>query len=134
MGQRLVSYKALRVWRALKRHPMAGCAEIADRLGWTISVTSRHLGLLKAQGCALMFGQSHASTWTATAKVPVRGESSARIDALRPYQQFAMARLAKANLAKGHKLKPPPQPKPAIALEQYWPMQYVDVRIGQDDS
>lgn len=133
-----MSYRGLRIWRALKRHPHTGAHDLAEILGWTVNVVAKALTRLKADGCVNMHGKrcSHTTKWTATNFVPrdKRGRSPANLKALVPYQKFAQARLKKAIAAKGCKLKAPPVPKPAIALEEFWPVNPAYVRIRQDGA
>ena len=117
-----MSFKALKVWRALKRNPGMVLGEVATDLGWQPSSVSQMLIRLRRDGSAYSKGPQHSYRWWATDEIPVDGRGLAKgsFEALEQYCPYWKGRLEKAKLAKPRKAVP--KPKPAIALEKFWPM------------
>ncbi len=118
-----MSFRQLKVWRALKRKPGSHNRDLRAALGWTDMSIAQALLRLEAKGCVRQSGKSVARRWWATNTKPVdeRGNHPESQKAIRPYQHFATARLAKANYARGVWKKVIPPPKPATELERCWP-------------
>lgn len=117
-----MSFKALKVWRALKRNPGAHNRDLRADLGWTEYSIAQILLNLEEKGCARRVGHSWQRRWWATETRPLdgRGAHPASQAAIKPYQHFAVARLAKANYKKGRKPRRVPVPQPATELERCW--------------
>jgi len=138
-----MSFKALKVWRALKRKPGSKPSQIAADLGWEFRSAWRCLCRLRESGSVIKL----ASGWFATDKAPVDGRGTALNTqaTLAKYYDQAKANLAKANAVKAAKARArgaipvrptmnPRKPKPATELERCWPSLSIVGEIRQSDA
>ena len=131
-----MSFKALKVWRALKRNPGKRRCEIATDIGWMSDSVSKCLNRLERDGCAKREGNTHHCRWWATSKRPTdaRGTALGSLKALaenRPDWLTALIEAKKARL-KVAKPKRPYRFKPATELERCWPVLAVVREIRQE--
>ena len=118
-----MSFKAEKVWRALRRHPAVHVRTLAVELGYTRMSTCHILLNLEAKGSARRKGKTWKCLWKATAKPPTdgRGHVPASRIALVKNHPHAKKLLENALKAKiDPVLRTPAIPQPAIELERCW--------------
>jgi predicted transcriptional regulator len=128
-----LSFKALKVWRALKRKPGSLRSEIAQELGWMPDSVTQFLRRLERDGCAKRKGNTHHCRWSATERRPSdnRGTSPGSLKALVVHRPEWMIQLSAAKKARA-KPKRAYKFKPATELERCWPVLHVVREIGQE--
>ncbi len=130
-----MSFKALKVWRALKRNPGKLRGEIAADIGWMPDSVTQCLRRLERDGCAYRKGNTHHCRWWATARRPSdhRGTSPGSLKALVEHRPPWFTALIEAKAAR---LKGKPKRKyvfkPATELERCWPVLSVIREIRQE--
>lgn len=132
-----MSFKALKVWRALKRKPGSLRSEVAQELGWMPDSVTQFLRRLERDGCARRQGNTHHCRWWATNRQPsdARGMSPGSQKALIEHRPDWLKALIEAKKARNKfKAKRQYKFKPATELERCWPVLNVVREIRQDGA
>lgn len=133
-----MSFKALKVWRSLKRNPGVGLRGVVADIGWTEYAVAHSLLRLMRAGCAVREGCGPAARWWATKVAPTdgRGKAERSQPNLWASQRKWKERLVMANAAKKVTVRKfvPPAPVPAIELERCWGFLPVSGRIARRDE
>ena len=120
-----MKFKALQVWRSIKRHPGCSRADVMADLRWRSDHSVSQIVMrLRVSGCARSEGHGRGTRWWALDKRPEdgRGQEETSQVAIRNQHRHWQANLVKAAQARGITLRVYPQvrPKATTALEAAW--------------
>lgn len=118
----IVSFKSLKVWRALKRCPGSRRRNLAMLINMPVLEVKSALRFLGETGCAEFIGRGSDCRWTALDREPIdtRGTAANSLANLK-YQAGRWARVVyRRPLMKPN--RPPPKVQPATELERCWPI------------
>jgi predicted transcriptional regulator len=136
-----MSFKALRVWQILRRHPGVGTRALAEIMGIDEGRLSDSLRLLRQRGCVRGEGTRRGSVfhteWYAGETEPVdgRGRAPGSCQVLAENRLPWQEALKMANRGRIKRKVKPPKMTAAFSteLERCWPRPRVLRQVGQDD-